>query len=343
MNASEKKAIVKRACEIIYSNEGDYGSVNKNDNGALSIGKVQWHADRALSLLRDIIKANESQAKTILGDTLFNEIKTTTSNWSNRIVNTIEANCITKLLITSAGKKVQDKLAEKDVESYIDIGISYGIQDPDSLIYFADGINQYGSYSKVWKNIAIKSVHNGDTLDSIHAAASSMASQYISRRIKTYNIIKGHNTVSKSNTYTKYKDSNKVKYIQGWVNTQLLGTNFTALSVDGVIGLKTKAGIVKCLQQCLNHEFNANLDVDGIFGRMTQIACPTVTTYKCNSGDIVHIIQFALYCNDIEIDKFDYYYGSKTANAVGIFQRRNNLPITERVDDTVFKSLFDGF
>ena len=46
--------IAEKAAEIIFANEGNYGSVNKNDNGAVSVGKVQWHGNRALNLLRTI-------------------------------------------------------------------------------------------------------------------------------------------------------------------------------------------------------------------------------------------------------------------------------------------------
>lgn len=46
------KEIAEKAAPIIFSHEGDYGSVNRNDNGALSVGKVQWHGSRALSPMR---------------------------------------------------------------------------------------------------------------------------------------------------------------------------------------------------------------------------------------------------------------------------------------------------
>ena len=36
------KEIAEKAAPIIFSHEGNYGSVNKNDNGALSVGRVQW-------------------------------------------------------------------------------------------------------------------------------------------------------------------------------------------------------------------------------------------------------------------------------------------------------------
>lgn len=40
------------AASIIFDNEGSYGSVNKNDNGAVSVGKLQWHGGRAAALLK---------------------------------------------------------------------------------------------------------------------------------------------------------------------------------------------------------------------------------------------------------------------------------------------------
>ena len=64
------------AAVMIYTNEGSYSSVNPNDSGSVSIGKVQWHAVRALNLLKTIVSMNESQAKSILGDALYTEIKT---------------------------------------------------------------------------------------------------------------------------------------------------------------------------------------------------------------------------------------------------------------------------
>ena len=40
--------IATAALELISSHEGTYNSVNANDSGAVSVGKIQWHGDRAL-------------------------------------------------------------------------------------------------------------------------------------------------------------------------------------------------------------------------------------------------------------------------------------------------------
>ena len=146
--------IVEKAAEIIFANEGNYGSVNKNDNGAVSVGKVQWHGNRALSLLRTIVAKNLQQAEEILGNALKSEISANQTNWGSRIVSSEEATKLSALLSTSEGKQAQDALAIQDIGKYIKKGESYGLTDPAALIYFADGVNQYGTNSSLWKNIA---------------------------------------------------------------------------------------------------------------------------------------------------------------------------------------------
>ena len=44
---------VIRAVLVVFRRmEGSYDSVNPNDNGALSVGKLQWHGVRALELVK---------------------------------------------------------------------------------------------------------------------------------------------------------------------------------------------------------------------------------------------------------------------------------------------------
>ena len=92
--------MVNAATEIIMSNEGNYTTVVRNDVGALSIGKICWHATNALNLLKDIVAMNPSQAVTILGASLYNEIVTSTY-WESKIPTTEEANAISMLLALS--------------------------------------------------------------------------------------------------------------------------------------------------------------------------------------------------------------------------------------------------
>lgn len=126
MTTQQKTEIAKRACTIIFANEGNYGSVNANDNGALSIGKVQWHGNRAKALLLAICNANTNQGNQTLGSKLYNEVKSS-KDWSKRIVTQSEAVKISTLLQTATGKKIQDEQALSDVLTYVNKGISYGL------------------------------------------------------------------------------------------------------------------------------------------------------------------------------------------------------------------------
>ena len=135
--------IVNASTHIIITNEGNYSTVVRNDNGALSIGQIGWHATNALNLLKDIVAENPSQALNILGATLYNEIITSV-NWENRIATTAEASVLKILLSTSESKKVQDETAYEYISSYVRHGQSLGITEPESLVFFADYQNQNG-------------------------------------------------------------------------------------------------------------------------------------------------------------------------------------------------------
>lgn len=207
--------IVREAERIIYANEGNYASVVKNDNGALSIGKVQWHGDRALALLRDIILLNDTNARNILGDTLYQEIQTTPS-WGIRILNDDEASRISTLINTSEGRSVQDTYSHYDIKSYILHGKYLGIKDPQALIYYADIENQYG-YGGVTRIIqpALDSVggdHSKLTLDIIHWAVIE-DNNYPSRRTRTYEGAKKVNF-----TYTTVVPAHEIWRLNGGVN-----------------------------------------------------------------------------------------------------------------------------
>jgi N-acetylmuramoyl-L-alanine amidase len=178
------KLAVKHAAPIIFSNEGSYGSINSNDNGAMSIGKVQWHGPRALALLKTIVSKNITEAKRILGDVLLNEIQRAgVSSWNMRTAAKEEAAKISALLITSQGIAAQDALAESDITAYVKKGMSYGLTDCGALIFFADGVNQFGENSEPWKNIALKALKGkGDVSAMLEAAKSILSSAYIARR-----------------------------------------------------------------------------------------------------------------------------------------------------------------
>ena len=107
MNEAGKKEVAVAAAAIIFANEGGYSSVNANDNGAVSGGKVQWHGNRALSLLKIIVqKLGKTAAADILGAALCNEILTAAS-WQTRTVSAEEKTKLSKLLGTQQGREPQ--------------------------------------------------------------------------------------------------------------------------------------------------------------------------------------------------------------------------------------------
>lgn len=184
--------IVTAAGVYIFRMEGNYDSINANDNGAVSIGKVQWHGPRALQLLKIIVEANPGQAKDILGETLYNEVvESDLADWNYRWFNSEEVKVFKKLLATDESKKAQDELAFNDIKAYITRAQSMGITDGRALVYFADLENQLGSYgvTRVAKiAIGIAGLADKVTLDILYQAAmqDSVAASSPGRRRTTY-------------------------------------------------------------------------------------------------------------------------------------------------------------
>lgn len=189
-NSVDVALVVKHASDIIFANEGNLGSVNKNDNGALSIGKMQWHASRALALMKSIVGKNVPQAKSVLGDAFYNEITSAVSTaWNNRVVTADEAAKLSALLVTAQGVATQNVLAKADIALYVQKGISYGIRDTGALVYFADGVNQYGTNSVLWRTIATNAIKNKGDVSAMFAATKALTTDYISRREKVYKAV----------------------------------------------------------------------------------------------------------------------------------------------------------
>lgn len=185
--------LVKRACEIIFSNEGNYGSVNADDNGAVSIGKVQWHGERARKLLKLICEMNVFQAQRYLTVKLYQEIIGGKS-WENRVVTDVEAIVLKYFLSTNDGREAQDMQAENDVGAYIKHIRGLGFTQDDVIILLADIENQGGSGAS--ERIGKKALEaRCITLDVVMKAAleDSVFSKYQERRLRVYNKLTGKN------------------------------------------------------------------------------------------------------------------------------------------------------
>lgn len=336
LTTKQKNEIADRACLIIFSNEGNYGSVNKDDNGAVSIGKVQWHGNRALALLRKVCNMNKNQGNQMLGSTLYNEIMNNGTNWGTRVVTQAEADRISTLLQTNEGKAAQDSQAKSDVLTYVNKGIKYGLENPEALIYFADGVNQYGTASSLWKNIAKRALEKGGTLDAMYLATKELTSKYMSRRTKVYNALKG--SVQEENESIKITpDETTVRMIQKWINDYC----HAGIAVDGEFGPKSRKGMVKALQHCINTEFNyePELVVDGSFGPLSKKVCPSVSRTKNKNGTLVFIAQCLLYVNGYDPQGLDSSFGPDTERATKLFQAEHNLEDDGSVGKLTFAKL----
>lgn len=205
--AGNTEVVLAAAIKLIVSNEGDYTSVVADDNGAVSIGKVGWHATRALELLKVIVNDDKSQAIEILGTVFTDEILTET-NWNNRIFTSGEKSAVEKLLATSQSRDVQDDFASKDIMEYITHGMSIGLHDGKTLIYFADLENQMGGDGAARvAQAAITTTGSAAnvTLDAIYRAAldDKTAGSSPTRRKNTYDYCRSldFGDVSISNVY----------------------------------------------------------------------------------------------------------------------------------------------
>ncbi len=173
--------IVNAATYIIVYNEGNYTTVVKNDNGALSLGKICWHGTNALNLLKDIITLNPSQALSILGTSLYNEI-ITSSSWDKRVATSQEASALSILLATSESRIVQDETAYDYISGYVSHGQNLGISEPEALVFFADYENQNGRTGAANFCKAVMNNYGYVNLASLYGTSSKN-----SRRTRTYN------------------------------------------------------------------------------------------------------------------------------------------------------------
>ncbi len=253
--------IINTAKVMIRKYEGTYNSVNPNDNGALSIGKMQWHANRAKSLLQSIIAGDGTAAKQILGDALYNEILAGNISWSNRTLNNDETAKIKSLLSTNQSQMAQDSQEDTDVTAYINDIYNRGIRNAAAVAYLADVENQAGSggvntilsYAKNLGNLSDL------TLNEIHIATVCYA--YMNR-----------------NTWLAKSDANRKSFITRRINAYVdaSGAGWTYCKsgdyrMPSTSPRTNKIGI-QWLQKALNEYQGAGLELDGSYGPATQAA-----------------------------------------------------------------------
>lgn len=179
--------------DLTSTHEGSYGSINYNDNGAVSIGKMQWHADNAKNLLNQIRAADSASFDSIInqyGAQGLAQSLASGASWSNHVVQkgSAEANAIKAILESSAGQSVQEDQRKAFAQNYIDQAKSKGLSDLKAIAYIADMYNQYGMYSDlINKSIIPQALQMGGTLDAVYQATRNNTTKYLTRREQVYN------------------------------------------------------------------------------------------------------------------------------------------------------------
>lgn len=135
-----------------------FGYRDSDDNGAWSIGLIQWHGPRAFDILYQIANADTNwlsqwsdQSLNIVSD-LQSALKTGSSspkrnNWNVTVYNDSILSGTKKMLTSSKGKETQISFSKSETKIALDklLDKPYGITNPGILIFCIDIMNQYGN------------------------------------------------------------------------------------------------------------------------------------------------------------------------------------------------------
>lgn len=189
--------VITATIEYLRSKEGNYNSVNADDNGAVSIGILQWHGPQALELLKRIVAMIPDYALEVLGESFYNEIVTAT-NWNTRTVNAEEKAALIVLLSTDESAQAQLAKAKEDISGYLSHAKKMGLNTPALQLYFMDIQNQYGAggaermlrYAKEASGLSefnyVTEFHNGMRKAAYQLEYNNSVTPYMPRRESTY-------------------------------------------------------------------------------------------------------------------------------------------------------------
>ncbi len=296
--------ILDMTVDVVVANEsgaslGGYDTVLANDNnsGALSVGRIGWHGDLALELVRLIVSEDNATAWKYLGETLYDssgkaynlydEVIKSSTSWSSRVLTNDEVTVMKNFLNADnnpASKTIQDKLARSYVAEYVNKGYNLGIRNAAALVYYADIHNQYGNtggsmggakqcaeYAYViagydWSKVTLNELHLAAITNVAHNYATrSTINAYLERRRITYGKLatSGWNYCN-SGDYTIPYDSvwSSGNGGSAWLQVALNTYTNAGLTVTGVYDDALRAA-VKAYQQAVG------LDADGLAGLHT--------------------------------------------------------------------------
>lgn len=125
----------------------------------------------------------------------------------------------------------------------------------------------------------------------------------------------------------------KVLMTQKWLNnTYRDKAGYISCVEDGATGNGTVTSLIAALQIELNIDY-----ITGEFGPMTAEACPTLK--KGATGNIVNILQGALWCKGFSSDDLTGKFENSTVSGVNLFKSAAGLGADGTVDAKTFKGI----
>ncbi len=189
--------------------------------------------------------------------------------------------------------------------------------------------------------------YSRDTNDPLYfwTARVSKASGYREEWMKEYGrYLQGFiypNTKFDAKPTNKVVNSSKslIKKGQAYIN-KALGSK---IAVDGIVGNETRRYAIKLLQKMLNKDYNANLEIDGRYGPLTNNALGEHYVEYKESQYMVTAAEVLLYLHGYDPKGIENKgeFGSGLLAAVKRFQKDNGLTVDGIVGPKTFKKLID--
>lgn len=212
--------------------DDNYRKVLGNDNGAWSIGLIQWNASRAYDLLLKISN-NDTDWRNAWSNKdydLYKDLNTNSSSARSKygkgytvVVGSDLVNQVQNMMSTEKAKSTQRDYASEDTQSSITKVQEKGVTNPMITIFLVDIMNQYGpNLPSTISNAASISKNGGDIKSQFNEFV-----KYCEQNLGSYNTYKNRRTTTK--TYIEQL------YEQGKFSSGGLAGNLGSASAAGFI------------------------------------------------------------------------------------------------------------
>lgn len=262
------ESILEYAMPIIIENEvginrnkwpdgitdAQFGNINSNDNGAWSIGLIQWHGPRAFDILYQIANNDKNwtsnwsdQSLTIVSD-LQSAVKSQNAspkrnNWNVTMYNSSVITGTRNMLTSAIGKTTQIDFAKQETKVALDKLVSdpYNLSNPAIIIFLMDIMNQYGNgVNNVITGCIAEAVKINNTDKSMMEQLDDYRAYWRSKTKVSYNAIENGKVVKKYKEDTYAYDSRRTNTYNYLVALEKEGklSALTFIDLTALEGLK---------------------------------------------------------------------------------------------------------